>query len=73
MPLTADDRKKLLGRGGLARVARKTRRTPSHVTHVNKNPTARRDQKVIDEIASRITRKNPQIAQADVWPELLAG
>lgn len=68
MALTADERKKLLGRGGLARVARRTRRTPSHVSQVNRFPELRRDEKVIGAISEIILKKNPAIKAEDVWP-----
>ncbi len=68
MALSADQRKKLLGRGGLSSVARRTKRTPSHVSQVNKWPELRPDERVIDEITRRIVAKNPAIRAEEVWP-----
>lgn len=67
MALTAEQRKQLLGRGGLARIARKTKRTAGHVTEVNLR--GRPDEKVQTVIAQEIVKKNPHIAIDEVWPK----
>jgi hypothetical protein len=67
MALTAEQRKQLLGRGGLARVARKARRTAGHVTEVNSR--LRPDEKVRTMIAQEIVKKNPHITFDEVWPK----
>jgi hypothetical protein len=66
MSLSGDERKKLLGHGGLARIARRTKRTQGHVTEVNLR--GRPDDRVRAEIVREIIRRHPHIAPADVWP-----
>lgn len=68
MALTARERKKLLGRGGLSDVARATDRTPGHVSQVNRYPKVRRDEKVFGEITRRIVAQHPDINPSEVWP-----
>lgn len=67
MPLSPDERKKRLGFGGLAKIARRTRRTIGHVSQVNAEK--RPDPVVQRAIAREITKKDPAIAPADIWPE----
>jgi hypothetical protein len=65
--LSADERKMWLGHGGLARIARRTRRTLGHVSQVNaKN---RPDPVVQRAITRAIVEKNPDIRPDDVWPQ----
>lgn len=66
MPLSAEDRKKLLGHGGLTRVAKKAKRTAGHVSEVNR--AGRPDDKVRALIAKEILKKNPSISPEDIWP-----
>lgn len=66
MPLSADERKKLLGHGGLTRIAKRTKRTPGHVSEVNR--TGRPDPVVQRAIAREIAKKHPDIRPDDVWP-----
>jgi hypothetical protein len=66
MPLTPEDRKKKLGRGGLTKVAKKLGYTIGHIAEVNAG--RRRDERVEQEIANRIVRKHPEISVEDVWP-----
>jgi hypothetical protein len=56
-----------LGDGGLTRVAKRTKRTLGHVSQVNKG--IRPDAVVERAIVKAITKNNPNIAPADVWPE----
>ena len=66
MGMTPDERKMWLGHGGLARIARRTRRTLGHVSQVNaKN---RPDPVVQRAITREITQKNPDIRPETVWP-----
>jgi hypothetical protein len=67
MPLTPDQRKRLLGFGGLTKVSRITRRTLSHVSRVNSE--GRRDPVVARAIVREITRKHADILPDDVWPK----
>jgi len=58
-----------LGHGGLALIARRTRRTRGHVTEVN---SERRDDPVVKRAITReIVAKNPTIKPDEVW--LMAG
>ena len=66
MILTPDDRKKKLGRGGLSKVARMTKRTAGHVTEVNAG--RRRDDVVERAIIREITRLHPDVDPAEIWP-----
>lgn len=66
MPLSPEERKKLLGHGGLTRVAKKARRTAGHVSEVNR--AGRPDPKVRELIAKEILKKNPGISSDDIWP-----
>jgi len=69
MALTPDERKMRLGHGGLALIARRTRRTRGHVTEVN---SERRDDPVVKRAITReIVAKNPTIKPDEVW--LMAG
>jgi hypothetical protein len=70
MPLTPEDRKKLLGHGGLTRVARRAGRTVGHVSEVNR--AGRPDEKVQALIAKEILKKRPDISPADIWPTIAA-
>lgn len=65
MALTPDERKMWLGHGGLARIARRTRRTLGHVSQVNKG--SRPDPVVERAIVREIVAKNAAIAPEDVW------
>jgi hypothetical protein len=67
MPLTSEDRKKLLGHGGLSRIARRLDCTLGHISEVNR--TGRPDKRARAAIAREIIRKNPQLTFADIWPE----
>jgi hypothetical protein len=67
MAMTPGERKMWLGDGGLTKVAKRTRRTLGHVSQVNK--VTRRDPVVERAIVKAITKNNPNIAPADVWPE----
>lgn len=65
MALTPDERKMRLGHGGLARIARRTKRTKGHVSQVNaKN---RPDPVVQRAITREIVAKYPDISPDDVW------
>jgi hypothetical protein len=66
MPLTPEQRKNLLGHGGLVRIARRTRRTKGHVTEVNRE--RRRDAKVELAITRDIVSKHPEVSATDIWP-----
>lgn len=66
MALTPDERKMWLGHGGLARVARRTRRTKGHVSQVNRE--LRGDPRVTREITRLIVERNPTISPEHVWP-----
>lgn len=66
MTLSAEERKRWLGHGGLARVARITRRTIGHVSEVNRN--GRPDPVVQRAITREIVAKNPDIMPEQVWP-----
>lgn len=66
MALTPEQRKVKLGHGGLSRIARRTRRTPSHVSQVNRG--LRPDERVVRAITQLIVEKNPDIKPDDVWP-----
>lgn len=72
MPLSSEDRKKLLGHGGLTRIAKRAGRSIGHVAEVNKRPEVRPDEKVMRAITREIVKKNPHIAESDVWPMVLA-
>lgn len=69
MPLTPDERKKLLGHGGLARAARRARRSPGHMTQVNKNPELRPDATAMRAITREILKRNPDIDVSTIWPD----
>lgn len=66
MTLSADERKRRLGHGGLTRIARRTKRTLGHVSEVNRN--GRPDPKVQRAITQAIVAKNPDINPDEVWP-----
>lgn len=66
MALSAEERKVGLGRGGLTRIARRTKRTVGHVSEVNRN--GRPDAVVQSAITREIVRKNPDISPEQVWP-----
>lgn len=70
MTLTAEDRKRYLGFGGLAKVARTTRRTLGHVSQVNKFPQLRPDPKVMRAIARTILKRHPEVPADTIWPPL---
>jgi hypothetical protein len=72
MALSPEDRKKLLGYGGLTRIAKRSKRSFGHVTQVNKSPEIRTDAKVMRAITREIVKKHPHIAETDVWPVVLA-
>ena len=66
MELTPDERKMRLGHGGLALIARRTKRTRGHVTEVN---AERRSDRVVQRAITReIVNKNPDISPKEVWP-----
>jgi len=65
MALTPEERKKALGFGGLAKVAKQTRRTLGHVSQVNARK--RSDAVVERAIVRRIVKANPQINPDDVF------
>ncbi|MDB4916374.1 MAG: hypothetical protein JWM95_4018 [Gemmatimonadetes bacterium] len=65
MPLTPDERKMRLGHGGLALVARRTKRTEGHVSQVNRG--LRPDKKVERAITRLIIEKHPDISPDQVW------
>jgi hypothetical protein len=67
MPLTPEDRKKLLGHGGLTRIAKRLKRTPGHLSEVNR--AGRPDAKARAEIAREILKKHPHIAEHEIWPQ----
>lgn len=69
MPLTPEQRKEKLGFGGLAKVARITRRTLGHVSQVNKAPQLRPDPVVQRAITREILKKHPELQPAEVWPQ----
>lgn len=66
MALTPDERKRLLGFGGLAKISRRTRRTLGHVSQVNAEK--RPDPVVARAIVRAITRKHTDIQPEQVWP-----
>jgi hypothetical protein len=66
MPLTPEERKKRLGFGGLAKVAKRTKRTLGHVSQVNSEK--RPDLVVQRAIARDIAKKHPDISLEEVWP-----
>ena len=70
MPLTPDERKRRLGFGGLSKIARMTRRTLGHISHVNSEN--RRDAVVERAIVREITRKHPDVSPEIVWPQSAA-
>lgn len=72
MPLSAEERKKLLGHGGLTRIARRSGRSIGHVAEVNKRPEVRPDEKVMRAITREIVKQHPHIAEGDIWPAVLA-
>jgi hypothetical protein len=67
MTLTPEDRKKLLGHGGLARIARRLKCTPGHLSEVNR--AGRPDQKARAAIAREILAKHPHISESEIWPQ----
>lgn len=66
MPLSAEERKKLLGHGGLTRIAKRTKRTAGHVSEVNRS--GRPDRVVQRAIGREILRKHPSVRPEDIWP-----
>lgn len=64
--MTPEERKKLLGYGGLARIARRLRVTQGHISQVN--GLGRPDKKARAAIAREIAKKHPNVSPADVWP-----
>ena len=66
MALTSDERKKLLGHGGLARAAKLARRSRSHMTQLNQ--LLRRDPRGERAIARVIVERHPHIDASTVWP-----
>lgn len=52
MPLTRWERKEQLGHGALKKIAKRTERSPGHVTHVVAGH--RRDKRVEKEVARRL-------------------
>lgn len=68
MTLTPDERKMRLGHGGLARIARRTRRTKGHVSQVNAGK--RPDEVVARAITREIVAKNPDVRPEQVWPQV---
>jgi hypothetical protein len=64
--LTPDERKMRLGLGGLARVARRTKRTLGHVSQVNAE--SRRDKKVERAITREILKRHPELDAESIWP-----
>ena len=67
MALTADERKMRLGHGGLALVARRTKRTLGHVSQVNRE--LREDRKVMRLVTRLIVERHPDIRPEQVWPQ----
>ena len=70
MALTPDQRKRLLGFGGLTKVSRITRRTLGHVSQVNSEK--RPDPVVARAVVREITKKHPHIAPEEIWPQSAA-
>lgn len=70
MALSPEDRKKLLGHGGLTRIARHLGRTPGHLSEVNRK--LRPDKKARAAIVREIVKKHPDISPDDVWPAEVA-
>lgn len=70
MYLTADERKKLLGRGGLAKAGRIARRSPSHMTQLNQQ--LRRDERGERAIARVIVERHPNVDPSTIWPPVPA-
>lgn len=68
MPLSPHERKERLGFGGLAKIARRTKRTLGHVSQVNKNPLMRPDPVVQRAIAREILKKHQDVQPTDIWP-----
>jgi hypothetical protein len=66
MALTPDERKRLLGFGGLTKISRRTRRTLGHVSQVNGEK--RPDPVVVRAIVRAITKKHPTVDPNEVWP-----
>jgi hypothetical protein len=66
MALTPDERKKLLGHGGLARAAKLAKRSRSHMTQLNQ--LLRRDEKGERAITRVIVEKHPNVDPGTVWP-----
>lgn len=70
MALTPEERKKLLGHGGLARARRRARRTAGHMTHVNNG--VRRDALAEKWITRIIVEANPAVDPTTVFPPMPA-
>jgi hypothetical protein len=70
MALTPQERKKLLSHGGLTRVARRARRSPSHVTRVNDG--TRRDEHTERWIVRLLCERHPELDPSDVFPPMPA-
>lgn len=66
MALTPDERKKLLGHGGLAKAAKIAKRSRSHMTQLNQ--LLRRDPKGERAITRVIVEQHPEVDPATIWP-----
>lgn len=72
MALTPDQRKKLLGFGGLKRIADERGVTEGHVSQVNSEKRTD-SQPIRDAISARILELHPDIDPTTIWPAANGG
>lgn len=68
MALTPQQRKRLLGHGGLTRAQRRARRSLSHMSVVNNGH--KRDAVAERAIARLIVEQHPDVSEQDVFPPM---
>ena len=70
MALTPDQRKRLLGFGGLQRIATDCDVSLGHVSQINSEKRTEFSERIRDAISARIVELHPAIDPTTIWPPL---